>query len=325
MNDISVSVIVPVFNSERYICECINSLRSQILSSIEIIIIDEGSTDSSPRICDNFAKKDKRITVIHQKNQNHGFARNLGIQLAKGEYIAFVDSDDWVNPNFLFDLYQKAVELDADIVMCDYFTAKSNSKIETLKKSRMGKDFKISEIYNFRNFNKKIPKSFYFGMSVCWNKIFKYELAKKYLYFPEGLYFENSAAVLRSLAIADRITIINKKLYFHRILNLLNDDSKNDIKKFDLFATQNILMNDFENFNFGKFKKFSLNFMVKDLIEHFKSIDKSFKYKFYMEIKNILKEFKRKNYINYLDWKQKIKTSIALNHNYFLFKLFSKL
>ncbi len=322
MNEIAVSVIVPVFNSERYICECINSLRSQILSCIEIIIIDDGSTDSSSRICDNFARKDSRIKVIHQENRKQGYARNIGIQLAKGEYIAFVDSDDWVGPTFLFDMYQKAVEFDADIVMCDYFKTKINSEVKESNKTRIGKSFKAGEIYNFRNLKKQPAKNFAFGLSVCWNKLFRAELAKQYLYFPEGVSFENSAPVFRALAIADRITIINKKLYFYRETK---QNKSNDFKKFDLFTVQNILIEDFEKFEFGKFKKFSLNFIVKNLIQHFKSIDKTLKYKFYTEMKKSLLLFKRKNYLRYIDWPDRIKTFVMLNHKYFLFKLFAKL
>ncbi len=325
MNEIAVSVIVPVFNSERYICDCINSLRSQILSSIEIIIIDDGSTDSSPLICDNFAKKEPRITVIHQKNQKQGSARNVGINLAKGEYITFVDSDDWVAPTFLFDMYQKAIEFDADIVICDYYRAKSNSKIKKTKKSRIDKHLRKNEIYNLKTLKKQPSKHFGFGMAVCWNKLFKSNLAKKYLYFPEGVFFEDSAPVFRTLAIANRIVTLNKKLYFYRISNVLSTTHSNDIKRFDLFTVQNILLNDFEKYEFGRFKKFSINFMIKDLIKHFKSIDNSLKYKFYLEMKRILFIFQKKNYFNDIDWFYRIKASVALNHTYFLFKLLSRL
>ncbi len=325
MNEIAVSVIVPVFNSERYICECINSLRSQILSSIEIIIIDDGSTDSTPQICDNFAKKDNRITVIHQKNKKQGSARNTGIKIAKGDYIAFVDSDDWVGPTFLFDMYQKAVEFDADVVMCDYYRVKSNSDFKKSKKSRIDKQLRNGGIYNFKKLKKQLSRHFGFGIAVCWNKLFKANLVKKYLYFPEDVYFEDSAPVFRTLAMADRITAINKKLYFYRTSNLLSTTHVNDIKHFDLFTVQNILIKDFEKFEFGKFQKFSINFMMKDLIKHFKSIDKSLKYKFYLEIKNILSVFKRKNYLKDIDWFYRIKASVALNHTYFLFKILSKI
>ncbi len=325
MNEIAVSVIVPVFNSERYICECINSLRSQILSSIEIIIIDDGSTDSCSRICDNFAKKDPRIIVVHQENKKQGFARNVGINLARGEYIAFVDSDDWVDPMFLFDMYQKAIEMDADIVMCDYCRAKSNSEVKKIKKSRIDKILRNNEVFNLKKLKKQPSRHFGFGMAVCWNKLFKSSLAKKYLYFPEGLYFEDSAPVFRTLAVANRIIVINKKLYFYRTSNALSTTHSNDIKRFDLFMVQKILLNDFEKFDFGRFKKFSLNFMIKDLIKHFKSIDKSLKYKFYMEMKKIISIFQRKNYLKDIDLSYRIKAFIALRHSYFLFKLFSRL
>ncbi|MBR1545106.1 MAG: hypothetical protein IJ638_04140, partial [Alphaproteobacteria bacterium] len=131
--------------------------------------------------------------------------------------------------------------------------------------------------------------------------------------------------VFRTLAMANRIYVINKKLYFYRISNPLSTTKSNDEKSFDLFKVQNILLNDFENYNFGKFRIFSLNFMIKDLIKHFKKIDKSLKYKFYTEIKKILYIFCKKNYLKDIDFSYRIKAILALKNKYFLFKLFSKI
>lgn len=92
-----VSVIVPIYNVEKYLSKCIESIINQTLSNIEIILINDGSTDSSGVIADNYAKNDSRIKVIHKKNGGQGSARNIGIELASGEYIGFVDSDDWID------------------------------------------------------------------------------------------------------------------------------------------------------------------------------------------------------------------------------------
>ena len=119
MRDIKVSIIVPVYNNEKYVKKCITSLLSQTEIDIEIIIIDDGSTDDSFKVCEELSKIDNRIVLIHQENAGVSSARNKGIQVAKGDYIGFVDSDDWIDKEMYSMLYYKAINESADIVMCD--------------------------------------------------------------------------------------------------------------------------------------------------------------------------------------------------------------
>ncbi len=105
-DNVLVSVIVPVYNVEKYLEECVNSLTSQTYSNLEILLIDDGSTDGSGNICDSLAKEDARIRVFHLQNGGVSNARNFGIENAKGEYLSFVDSDDWVD----LDMYEKMVQ-----------------------------------------------------------------------------------------------------------------------------------------------------------------------------------------------------------------------
>ena len=111
-----VSVIVPVYNVEQYFDRCVESLLSQTLRDIEIILVDDGSPDSCPQMCDCYAQKDHRIKVVHQPNKGLGFARNSGLDLVTGEYVAFVDSDDYVSSNMYETLYRTAAEHDCDVV-----------------------------------------------------------------------------------------------------------------------------------------------------------------------------------------------------------------
>lgn len=113
-----VSVIVPVYNVEKYLSKCIDSIINQTLSNIEIILVNDGSTDNSGKIIDEYAKKDSRIKVIHKKNGGQGSARNAGLDIAKGEYIGFVDSDDWIDSNMYEKLYINAKEKSLDISIC---------------------------------------------------------------------------------------------------------------------------------------------------------------------------------------------------------------
>lgn len=103
-----VSVIVPVYNSEKYLQHCINSIINQSFTDFELILINDGSKDNSKEICDRNAEADKRIKVVHQKNSGVSYARNVGIEIASGDYICFIDSDDWVEKDYLLKLYEKA-------------------------------------------------------------------------------------------------------------------------------------------------------------------------------------------------------------------------
>lgn len=111
-----VSVIVPVYNAEKYLRECVDSILGQTLSDIELILVDDGSTDSSPAICDRYAEQDARVQVIHKPNGRAASARNAGLRAASGDYVAFVDSDDWVSPK----MYEKMLDTGADVTLCDY-------------------------------------------------------------------------------------------------------------------------------------------------------------------------------------------------------------
>ena len=121
-----ISIIVPVYNVQPYIERCINSLQQQTYSNIEIILVNDGSTDNCPQICDSFANADCRIKVIHKKNGGLSDARNTGLLEAKGELIAFVDSDDWVSPYYIEVMYDIMQRQLADIVECDVIRSDGN-------------------------------------------------------------------------------------------------------------------------------------------------------------------------------------------------------
>lgn len=130
MSNILVSIIVPVYNTGEYLYKCLDSIVNQNLQEIELILIDDGSTDNSGEICNLYSEKDKRVHVIHKKNEGVSIARNVGAQAAKGEYIGFIDSDDWIEKEMYQELYYYAKETGADIVMCDACTVYDDNKKE---------------------------------------------------------------------------------------------------------------------------------------------------------------------------------------------------
>lgn len=129
-----ISIIVPIYKVENYLERCINSILNQTFKDYELLLIDDGSPDNCANICDKFSKIDSRIKVIHQQNHGVAYTRNVGISLAKGEYVTFVDSDDYVDKDFLSELYNKAEQQKLDFVYCNYFRCKSNKQEEITEK-----------------------------------------------------------------------------------------------------------------------------------------------------------------------------------------------
>ena len=117
--DCTVSVIVPVYNSEKYLNRCVDSILNQTYRSIELILVDDGSPDNSGRICDEYAEKDSRVRVIHKANAGVSAARNSGLEVASGDYATFVDSDDYIEPDMYSDMMEKVNQYNCDVVMCD--------------------------------------------------------------------------------------------------------------------------------------------------------------------------------------------------------------
>lgn len=145
-----VSIVVPVYNVERYLKRCVDSITCQSYSNLEIILVDDGSSDSSGRLCDEIRTIDDRIVVLHQKNQGLSGARNAGLLVAKGEYIAFVDSDDWIDINFVSIMLQIMKQQQADIVSCQFrYTdeyKQSETELSDIKSEVIDKDT-IAEQY----------------------------------------------------------------------------------------------------------------------------------------------------------------------------------
>ena len=116
----AVSLLIAVYNTETYLERCLDSLLNQSLANIEIVAVNDGSTDQSPAILETYQKRDERIRVIHQQNRGLGAVRNKGIEAARGEFIAFIDADDWVEPDYCLRMYEKAKADQADLVICEY-------------------------------------------------------------------------------------------------------------------------------------------------------------------------------------------------------------
>lgn len=144
-----ISIIVPIYNVENYLRNCVDSIINQTYQNLEIILIDDGSTDNSGHICDEYVQKDNRIVVIHQKNSGVSVARNVGIHKASGEWICFIDSDDWIEKEFIEILLENANQYHSDVAFCGYH------KIYEEKKEKINSDGEIKK-YSSNEFLVKV-------------------------------------------------------------------------------------------------------------------------------------------------------------------------
>lgn len=226
-----VSVIVPVYNVERYLEQCLDSLIDQTLKDIEIICINDASTDGSLSILKRYAKKDDRIVLINLKeNKRQGGARNAGIKIAKGEYLGFVDSDDWVSPNMYENLWNASQNGTIDLVCSDYNTYKEKEKEIIITENIPGSVFSLAIKDQYRHF-------ILHGGRI-WTNIFKRELIlDNNLLFPEKLIYEDNAIMPALYCSAKTTAKVNRALYYYRLNNTSTTGSKDNIRFFDRLET----------------------------------------------------------------------------------------
>ena len=222
-----VSIIIPVFNTEKYIKRCIDSCLNQTLSDIEIILIDDCSTDSSRNIILEYSKTypDKVKYIFQEENHRQGAARNRGMEIASGEYFLFVDSDDWIEYDMCEELYIKAKETDADMVGSDYYNSWDDR--DELKKVAVTQD-----MCGKMDFDKKYRYTKNYGM--FWTRIYKSEFLKKVgLKFPEDTFYEDAFFNFYSVLYADRIEHIEKPFYHYYQENQSTVRNKNNPHQYE--------------------------------------------------------------------------------------------
>lgn len=212
-----VSVIVPIYNVEKYIEKCVNSIIIQDLTEIEIILVNDGSTDNSYQIAKTLAKFDKRIKLINQENKGLSAARNSGLKIATGEYISFIDSDDWIEKNYLFHMYTNAKKNKCDVIACNYIM--NDSKNNFVYKYPL----KDKVLYTKENIINDIAKKIIAGniKTTVWDKLYRREfLNENSLRFNEKIIrFEDWYFFVDVCTYMNKFLYINENLYNYRIIN----------------------------------------------------------------------------------------------------------
>ncbi len=218
-----ISVIVPIYKVEKYLNRCINSIINQTYKNLEILLVDDGSPDNSGKICDEYAQKDKRIKVIHKQNGGLSDARNAALKIAHGDYIGFVDSDDYIKEDMFETLFKLSEENDADISIVSYYeliddrliSVRDSGKLQIMDKLEAIKELLIDT---------KIQ-------SYAWNKLFKKELFKDTI-FPTGKNFEDIATTLILFEKCNKVVLLEEPKYYY----LRRNDSIVGIRNYKTYS-----------------------------------------------------------------------------------------
>ena len=228
---IQVSVVIPVYNVEKYLEQCVSSILRQTYEGYEVILVDDGSTDNSGKLCDSFAKQDCRVHVVHKENGGLSSARNVGIRNSVGEYIVFIDSDDWVDSRYLETLLNEmTMDCQTDLVCCGRTIAKSNGEITVVS---------ITETLSLRS-DEAIERALFdkqVGIA-AWGKLYKRSLFSS-IEFPEGEIHEDVAVMHDIFMLCERIKVVSYAGYFYRV-NLKGISKSSYSSKFDVVLTHDL-------------------------------------------------------------------------------------
>ncbi len=206
-----ISIIVPVYNVEKYIDKCVESVLAQAYKNIELILVDDGSTDLSGKKCDDWAAKDSRVVVIHKENSGSADSRNMGLDIAKGDYIGFVDSDDWVTPQMYSMLYDSLIQNNSDMSVCMFEMV--NNEDELIENNEY--PLKLYSGREFANIiiSEKKPRISY----AIWKCLFKKAIIRDLRFFSGVHYNEDAIFLIDSLWRAEKVSFIDAPLYYYRV------------------------------------------------------------------------------------------------------------
>lgn len=206
-----VSVIVPIYNVEKYVGKCVDSIINQTHAELEIILVDDGSTDSSGKICDALKQQDERISVIHKENGGLSDARNCGIDHAAGEWVVFIDGDDFIHPHMIERLYQLAEQYDSDIVACGFEPVLEAEEIRPMEQTQK----EAVHIYETNDIFAQFGR---LEITLAWNKIYRKNLFDTIRY-PKGRVHEDEYIIHHLAGECKRLVYTEEKLYYYLTRN----------------------------------------------------------------------------------------------------------
>ena len=220
----AISIIVPVYKAERFLNECIDSILAQTFPDFELILVDDGSPDSCPALCDAAAAKDKRIRVIHKKNGGQSTARNAGLDAARGEWIAFVDSDDTITPDYCAKLYAAVQQTGAQIAACNYRQVDESG--QPLKEQYLHVRAEVLDQKEALEHCTLLP------YMVVWNKLFHAAIFET-LRFRENLIYEDTILMAQAIEQTEKVVNIPDQMYLYRKVRGSTMNSKVTLRNLD--------------------------------------------------------------------------------------------
>jgi glycosyltransferase involved in cell wall biosynthesis len=286
MTDPKVSIIIPVHNTELYLRQCLDSIVNQTLNEIEIICVNDGSTDGSLNILNEYAARDKRIRVIDKENGGQGLARNIAIKHASGEYLGFVDSDDWVDSNMFMELWASAKKFEADVTICEFSHFNQDtgriSQPEWLK-------LPVDTKFDNTSFNWEDIREIGFQInSGPVNKIYRSDFINRFnIEFSKGIYYQDIIFVYASILNAKKISLVRKPLYLYRYARQGSTTSDKGKKQFDIFIALSQLQDVVERIqNIEKLNIDFTEFKFRQYLYHFNEVRLRYKKEFWIRIKS---------------------------------------
>ena len=238
MNKPKVSVVVPIYGVEKYLHQCVDSILAQTLKDIEIILVDDGSKDKCPEIVDEYAKKDPRIVAVHQPNGGYGRAVNHGIELAKGEYIGIIESDDWIEPDMYEKLYEKAVACNADVTKANFYVYNSFLPEEQQNTIWKARHQDLSKAPDTPFTVEEYPLIIAFHASI-WSSLYKADFVKQIpLIETRSASYQDFPFMVEVMCRANRIAVVKEPLVHYRMEEGQNSSTIRRDERLILMATQ---------------------------------------------------------------------------------------
>lgn len=327
MENPKVSIIIPVYNAKKFIQPCLTNCITQTLKEIEIIVIDDKSTDNTVDIVKEVMKKDERIKLIElDKNYRQGYARNVAIKEAKADYILFLDVDDAFTDDCAEEMYNQIIKDDADMTVCKFATIDD----------RNGNIYNKHEFANYadvpeelhRGFNyKKIPAIEIFNKcNVVWDKIYKKSfLLENNIEFPGGMFCEDDVFSFKAIFRAQKVSVLNKSLIFYRINRRDSSSNLKDRTTFDCFRMYKMIKADLMDLClFFKYQFAFMNYQIYSFLFFYKQVNKCYKKEFFEMMQKELSVYA--NFIEDLYNKQNdpdayAKLEMILKNNYYMYEL----
>lgn len=225
-----ISVVIPIYNVEKYLRKCIETVISQTYTNIEVILVNDGSTDNRLQICNEFKEKDNRVKVINKKNGGLSDARNAGLKNAQGKYICFIDSDDFISEKYIEELYNLIIENNAQIAVCNY------EKVSEKGKTIFRKNIISQTISGKKAIEKLNDKDFGWVSIIAWNKFYNINLFKN-IEYPVGKIHEDEFVTYKLYYLAEKVAITSRNLYFYRQVSTSITNRKFNIRRLDVLDT----------------------------------------------------------------------------------------